>query len=213
MCVFYVLNLCSVSFLPRFSLTDPTSSYSLGYVSCFHTVVQKQQHLEQPLVFATGFSVTGNPGIEWTYCNSTPATNTLTYTYKRAQRHEKEQQQGGKQVYDNILPPANPLASVQHCPEPNRRVLTYNMKLSAVYALLLITHSGSVIGRIRAQTAPPEGTHLWHINLEGRGWTWPNLMTQALRAQPVSSWDICGIQWLHHLQIWRHLYWHIWLNV
>lgn len=92
MCVFYVLNLCSVSFLPRFSLTDLTSCYSLGYVSCFHTVVQKQQHLEQPRVFATGFSVTGNPGIEWTYCNSTPATNTLTHTHKGTKKSNNREE-------------------------------------------------------------------------------------------------------------------------
>ena len=39
--------------------------------------------------------------------------------------------------------------------------------------MLLTTHSGSVT-EIREQTAPPEGSHLWHINLEGEGRTLPN---------------------------------------
>ncbi len=40
--------------------------------------------------------------------------------------------------------------------------------------MLLTTHSGSVIGGIREQTASPEGTHLWHINLKGRDRTVPS---------------------------------------
>lgn len=40
--------------------------------------------------------------------------------------------------------------------------------------MLLTTHSGSVTGEIREQTAPPEGSHLWHINLEGEGGNLPN---------------------------------------
>lgn len=117
-------------------------------------------------MFATSVSLTGNPGIEWTYCNSTPATNTLTHTHK----YKKEQQQGEKQFYDNILPSANPLAPGSSDPGPDHSILTYSMKLSVVSLPCYSAPLWLCVWRNQG-TAPPEGNHLWHVNHEGRGGT------------------------------------------
>ncbi len=81
-------------------------------------------------MFATSASLTGNPGIEWTYCNGTPATNTLTHTHRSIKQSNNSMRE--KQVYVNISPSASPLALGSAGPGPDHSVLTYSIRLSVV---------------------------------------------------------------------------------
>lgn len=68
--------------------------------------------------------------------------------------------------------PQKPFGTGQYW--PRARPQCPDIQCEAVCCLspmLLTTDSGSVIGGISKQSAPPKGTHLWHINLEGRSGT------------------------------------------
>lgn len=110
------------------------------------------QQCKNSSVLTTSCSVTGNPEIEWTYRNSTPATNMLTHKPK------KVHQQGWKQVYDNILPYTNPLAPGQCCPEPNHRTLIHHKAVGCLTIMLLTFCFCSKIVRFRSLPTPPMPT-------------------------------------------------------
>lgn len=159
-------------------------------------------------MFATSASLTGNPGIEWTYCNGTPATNTLTHTHRSIKQSNNSMRE--KQVYDNISPSASPLALGSTGPGPDHSVLTYSIRLSVVSSpccspptlALWLEESASRQLLLRAPTCGIS-------TFRGGAGLYPTLMSQALLTQPLSSWDIYGFCWLHHLQIWRNLRRHL----
>lgn len=136
---FHAFNLCSASLEPHFSLADPTSCQCLGYFSVFTRPCKNSgvyNHLQclppaSHLLEILGLS-------ELTVTAHLPQT-TLAHKQWGEEKKKREQQQGEKQVYDNILPPANPLASGQCCPGPNHVVMTLQHEAVCCLCLVLLT--------------------------------------------------------------------------
>lgn len=91
-------------------------------------------------MFATSASLTGNPGIEWTYCNSTPATKTLTHTHRRVEKKEQQLCAWKTSLWQHFTIRRSPLALGSTGPGPNHRVLTYCIVWSSLLSLPHITH-------------------------------------------------------------------------
>lgn len=135
-----------------------------------------------------------------------PQTRSLTHTQAL-----KKSNNGEKQVYDNILPSTNPLVLGSAGLGPNHSILMYSMKLSVVsppsYSpptlALWLEGQGNRQLLLRAPTCGISALR------EGRTLQYLTLMSQALLVLLVSSWDIYGFCWLHHLQTWRSLHGYI----
>lgn len=117
MCV-HEVDLCSVSFSAVFSLTDLTSCYiALGILVFSHAGAKTAATSSVCHQFSQLLEILGLS--ELTVIAHLPQTRSLPHT-----SIEKEQQQGEKQVYDNILPSTNPLALGSAGLGPNHSILT-----------------------------------------------------------------------------------------